>query len=107
MGQRPLCVLPIADRVWASARVLQFEDWFQSWVPGSVFSAGGGRSSVEAWHTAALDNEEVLSGVADFDVHLFVADVIRSFDTGAEKFGASWLVSSCLLRVPLARSAPV
>ena len=57
------------------------EDWFQSWVPDSVFSAGSGRSSVEAWYTTALDVEEVLSGVADSDVHLFVADVIKSFDT--------------------------
>ena len=31
----------------ASASMGQLEDWFQSWVPGSVFSAGGGRSSVE------------------------------------------------------------
>ena len=30
---------------------------------------------------AALDIEEVLSGVVDPDIHLFVADVIKSFDT--------------------------
>ena len=59
----------------------QLEDWFRSWVPDSVFSAGGGRSSVEAWYTTALDIEEVLSGFADSDVRLFVADVIKSFDT--------------------------
>ena len=102
LGQRPLSVLPIAYRFWASARMLQLEDWFRSWVPDSVFSAGGGRGSVEAWY--ALDIEEVLSGAADSDVHLFVADVIKSFDTvdrgyfgqGAEEFGASWLVSPCL-----------
>ena len=29
----------------------------------------------------ALDIEEVLSGVADSDVHLFVADVVKSCDT--------------------------
>ena len=56
-------------------------DWFRSWVPDSVFSAGGGRRSVEAWYTTALDIEEVLSGVVDSDVHLFVADVVKSFDT--------------------------
>ena len=38
-------------------------------------------SSVEAWYTTALDIEEVLSGVVDSDVHLFVADVVKSFDT--------------------------
>ena len=42
---------------------------------------GGGRGSVEAWYTTALDIEEVLSGALDSDVHLFVADVIKSFDT--------------------------
>ena len=31
--------------------------------------------------TLALDIEEVLSGVADSDVHLFVADVTKSYDT--------------------------
>ena len=66
---------------WPSARMCQLEGWFQSWVPESVFSAGVGRSSVEAWYTSALDIEEVLSGANDSDVHLFVADVIKSFDT--------------------------
>ena len=46
-----------------------------------VFSAGGGRESVEAWYTTALDIEEVLSGAVDSDVHLFVADVMKSFDS--------------------------
>ena len=54
---------------------------FKSWVPDSVFSAGGGRGSVEAWYTSALDIEEVLSGATDSHVHLFVADVVKSFDT--------------------------
>ena len=70
LGQRPLSVLPIACRIWASVRT-----------GDSVFSAGGGRSSVEAWCSTALDIEDVLSGDADSDVHLFVADVIKSFDT--------------------------
>ena len=81
LGQRPLSVLPIVYRVWASARMGQLEDWFKSWVPDSVFSAGCGRGSVEAWYTSALDIEEVLTGAADSHVHLFVADVIKSFDT--------------------------
>ena len=81
LGQRPLSVLPVVYRIWASARVGQLDDWFKSWVPESVFSAGGGRGSVEAWYTSALDIEEVLSGAADSHVHLFVADVVKSFDT--------------------------
>ena len=39
LGQMPLSVLPIVCRIWASARMGQLEDWFQSWVPDSVFSA--------------------------------------------------------------------
>ena len=46
LGQRPLSVLPIVYRIWASARMGQLDCWFQSWVPQSVFSAGGGRGSV-------------------------------------------------------------
>ena len=71
LGQRPLSVLPVVYRTWASARIGQLEDWFRSWVPGSVFSAGG----------LLLDIDEVFSGVVDSDIHLFVADVIKSFDT--------------------------
>ena len=81
LGQRPLSVLPIVYRIWASARMVQLEGWFRSWVPDSVFSAGGGRGSVEAWYTSAFAIEEVLTGASDSDVHLFVADVIKSFDT--------------------------
>ena len=81
LGQRPLSVLPVVCRIWASARMVQIEGWFESWVLDSVFSAGGGRGSVEAWYTTALDIEEVLAGATDSDVHLFVADVVKSFDT--------------------------
>ena len=34
---------------------------------------------MEAWYTSALDIEEVLSGASDSYLHLFVADVIKSF----------------------------
>ena len=81
LGQRPLCVLPVVYRIWASARMIQLEPWFKSWVPDSVFSAGGGRSSVDAWFTTALDIEECLAGGLEHDVHLLVADVVKSFDT--------------------------
>ena len=81
LGQRPLSALPVVCRFWASAHMVQLEGWFKSWVPDPVFSAGVGRGSVEAWYTTALDIEEVLAGANDSDVHLFVADVIKSFDT--------------------------
>ena len=81
LGQRPPGALPVVYRIWASARMGQLEDWFRSWVPDSVFIAGGGRGLVEAWCTSALDIEEVLTGATDSEVHLFVADVITSFDT--------------------------
>ena len=89
-GQRPLSVLPIVCRICASARMRHLEDWFRSWVPDSVFSAGGGRGSVEAWCATALDIEDVLTGAADSDVHLFVADVSKSFDTVDRGY---WIVS--------------
>ena len=81
LGQRPLSLLPIVYDIWASGRMGQLDGWFKSWVPDSVFSAGGGRGSVEAWYTSSLDIEEVLAGAADSHVHLFVADDIESFDT--------------------------
>ena len=81
LGQRPLGVLPVVYRIWTSTRMGHSDGWFKSWFPDSVFSAGGGRGSVEAWYTSALDIEEVLSGATDSHVHLFVADVVKSFDT--------------------------
>ena len=81
LGQTPLSVLLVVYRIWASARMGQLDGWFWSWVPDSVFSAGGGRGSVEAWYTSALDIEEVLTGATDSHLHLFVADVIKCFDT--------------------------
>ena len=84
LGQRPLSVLTVVYRVWGSTRMGQLGDWFKSWVPDSVFSAGGGRGSVEAWYTSSLDIEEVLAGATDSHVHLFVADVVKSFDTCLE-----------------------
>ena len=89
LGQRPLSVLPVVCRIWASARMVQLEEWFRSWVPDSVCSAGGVRSAVEAQYTTALCIEEVLSCVVDSDVHLFVADVTKSFDTVDR--GISWI----------------
>ena len=56
-GQRPPSVLPVVCRIWASARMVQLERWFKSWVPDSVFGAGGGRGSGEAWYATALDIE--------------------------------------------------
>ena len=36
---------------------------------------------MEAWYSTAVDLEESLSGALDSDVHIFVADVFKSFDT--------------------------
>ena len=36
---------------------------------------------MEAWYSTALDFEEVLSGLNESHVHVFVADVVKSFDT--------------------------
>ena len=46
-----------------------------------MFSLGNGLSSVEAWFSTALDIEEVLSGTGGDQLHVMVADVIKSFNT--------------------------
>ena len=81
LGQRPLCVLPVVYRLWASVRLAHLKEWFYSWVPDSVFSAGKGVSSVDAWYATSIDIEEVLSHTCHNDFHIFVADVVKSFDT--------------------------
>ena len=79
IGQRPLCVLPVVYRLWALDRLRRSEAWVKSRVSASVFSAGGGRSSVEAWYSAAHDVAKFLSGFSETDVHVFVGDVVKSF----------------------------
>ena len=56
-------------------------DWVEGWLPKSVYSLGNGLSSVEAWFSTALDIDEVLSGTGGDQLHVMVADVIKSFDT--------------------------
>ena len=89
MGRRPLCVLTVVYRLWASA-------WSAHPCPYCVFSAGGGRSSVEALYTLALDIEEFLSGVVDSVVRVFVADVVKSYDT-VDFFTVFLVACVCLL----------
>ena len=81
LGQRPLSVLPVVYRLWASLRLGHLREWVEGWLPKSVYSSGNGLSSVEAWFSTALDIEEVLSGTGCDQVHVMVADVIKSFDT--------------------------
>ena len=54
LGQRPLCVLPVVYRIWASVRLRHLDSWLRSWLPLSVFSAGGGRGSVDAWYSTSF-----------------------------------------------------
>ena len=80
-GQRPLSVLPVMYRLWASLRLGHLREWVERWLPKRVYSLGNGLSSVEAWFSTALDIEEVLSGTGGDQLHVMVADVIKSFDT--------------------------
>ena len=81
LGQRPLSVLPVVYRLWASLRLGHLREWVEGWLLKSVFSLGNGLSSVEAWFSTALDTEEVLSGIGGDQLHVMVSDVIKSFDT--------------------------
>ena len=77
----PLSVLPIVYPLWATVRLEHLQTWCDSWLPSSVFRVERARSSVDAWYSTSLDIEEAVSGIVDDDVHLFVADVVKSFDT--------------------------
>ena len=81
LGQRPLSVLPVVYRLWASLRLGHLREWVEGWLRKSVYSLGNGLSSVEAWFSTALDVEEVLSGAGGDQLHVMVEDVIKSFDT--------------------------
>ena len=40
LGQRPLSVLPVVYRLWASLRLGHLREWVEGWLPQSVFSLG-------------------------------------------------------------------
>ena len=82
LSQRPLSVLPVVYRLWASLRLGHLREWVEGWLLQAVKSLCNGLSSVEAWFSTALDIEEVLSGSGGDQLHVMVADVIKSFDTG-------------------------
>ena len=46
----------------------------------------------KAWYSTALDFEEVLSGLNESQVHVFVADVVKSLDTVDRVFWIGFLV---------------
>ena len=96
-GQRPLSVLPVVYRLWASLRLEHLREWVEGWLPKSVYSLGNGLSSVEAWFSTALVFEEVLSGTGCDQLHVMVADVIKSFDTVDRSIlDCTWVVWGCL-----------
>ena len=74
-------MLPVVYRLWASLRLGHLREWVEVWLPKSVYSLGNGLSSVEAWFSNALDIEEILSGTGDDQLHVMVAEVIKSFVT--------------------------
>ena len=74
-------LLLVAYRLWASFRLGHLREWVEGWLLKCVYSLGNGLSSVEAWFSTALDIEEVLSGIGGDQLHVMVADVIKSFDT--------------------------
>ena len=59
---------------------------------------------MDAWYATAWDTEECVGSVEDDHVHVFVADVVNSFDTidgfaglRIEQAWATWMVSRRLL----------
>ena len=63
-------------------------------MPESVYSLGNGLSSVEARFSTALDIEDVLSGTGGDQLHVMVADGIKSFD--GLFWTVLWVVLGCL-----------
>ena len=51
---------------------------------------------MEAWYSTSIDIEEAISGIVDDDVHIFVADVVKSFDTVDRNILECVLSSFCL-----------
>ena len=82
LGQRPLSVLPVVYRIWASTRMGQLEDWFRSLVPTvghSVLVVVAVRLRLGILLLWILRKFMLLLLILTFIS--FVADVVKSFDT--------------------------
>ena len=79
LGQRPLCLLFIV-----SGLLFGFVTWMVGFGLGFLFLFSALVVVVGLLmlrYSTALDFEEVLSGLSESHVHVFVADVVKSFDT--------------------------
>ena len=82
---RPICVFPVAFRVWASIRAKQALQWLSKLAPNSLLGNCPGRQAAEIWFELSLRIEDAmyfgtpLSGC--------VGDVVKAFN--------------CLPRVPV------
>ena len=74
LGQRPLSVLTVVYRLWASLRLGHLREWVEGLFSKSVYSLRNGLSSVEAWFSPALDIE-VVSGTGGDQLNVMVVDV--------------------------------
>ena len=75
-GWREMKILPVPWFDWLSRICGASGGLVQIMGSRVVYSAAGGRSSVEAWYTTALENEESLCGAVDTHVHLVIPDVV-------------------------------
>ena len=78
--QRSLSVLLVVDRLWASQRLGHPKDWVRSWVPQSVFSLGSGCRQLRLGFPLLWTLRRSCPVRSD-QLHVMVADDIKSFDT--------------------------
>ena len=96
-GQRPLSVLPVVYRLWASLRLVHLREWVEGWLPKSVYSLGNGLSSFEAWFSTALDIEDVLSGTGVINCMFWLLMLVSSLILLTGLFWTVlWVVLGCL-----------
>ncbi len=82
---RPICVFPVAFRVWASIRAKQALLWLSKLAPPALLGNCPGRQAAEIWFELSLRIEDAMySGVA---LSGCVGDVVKAFN--------------CLPRVPV------
>ena len=60
-----------------STPLAHVQEWFHSWVADSVFSAGKGVSSVDAWYFTTIDIEEVLGMPLLLTLKRFSATLVK------------------------------
>eukprot|EP00438_Fugacium_kawagutii_P021050 Skav222606 [mRNA] locus=scaffold5038:163421:168487:- [translate_table: standard] len=76
---RPICILSLIYRVWASIRTKQLVQWLSALCPCGLYGNRPGHDTSQLWWNLALQIESAL--LEDIPIHGTLGDLVKCFNT--------------------------